>query len=56
MAKWYEICLSMQETGGTQVQSRGGGNPLEEEMATHSNILFWKTSWSVDPVGLQSMG
>jgi len=27
---------------GTGVQSLGQGDPLEEEMATHSNILAWK--------------
>ena len=31
----------MQET---QVQSLGGEDPLEEEMATHSNILAWRIS------------
>ena len=29
----------MQET---QVQSLGWGDPLEEDMATHSNVLAWK--------------
>ena len=29
----------MQETG---VQSLGGEDPLEEEMATHSSILAWE--------------
>ena len=29
----------MQETQETQVQSLGGKDPLEEEMATHSRIL-----------------
>ena len=29
---------------------------LEEEMATHSNILTWKIPWSEEPLGLQSMG
>ena len=27
----------------TQVQSLGGEDPLEKEMATHSSILAWKT-------------
>ena len=26
----------------TQVQSLGGEDPLEEEMATHSRVLAWK--------------
>ena len=37
----------MQETEDTQVQSLGREDPLEEEVATHSNILFWKISWSL---------
>ena len=38
------------------VQSLGQENPLEKEMATHSNILAWKISWTEEPGGLQSMG
>ena len=30
-------------------------DPLEKEMATHSNILFWRIPWTEEPVGLQSM-
>ena len=30
------------------VQSLGGEVPLEEEMATHSSILAWKTPWTGD--------
>ena len=37
-----------------QFQSLGWDDPLEEEMATHSNILTWKTQWTEDPGGLQS--
>ena len=29
-----------------QVQSLGRKDALEKEMATHSSILAWKTSWS----------
>ena len=29
---------------------------LEKEMATHSNILAWKSPWTEDPGRLQSMG
>ena len=29
---------------------------LEKEMATHSNILAWKSPWTEEPGGLQSMG
>ena len=41
----------MQET---QVQSLGQGDPLEKEMATHSNILAWRTPWTEEPGGLES--
>ena len=40
----------------TQVQSLGQEDPLEKEMATHSSILAWKVSWTVESEGLQSMG
>ena len=33
----------MQETW---FQSLGRGDPLEEEMETHSNILVWKIPWT----------
>ena len=29
---------------------------LEKEMATHSSILTWKTPWTEEPGGLQSVG
>ena len=38
------------------VQSLGWDEPLEEEMATHSNILPWEIPWTEVPGGLQSMG
>ena len=53
MAQWYRICLPMQEM---QVQSLGWEDPLEEEMATHSSILAWRTPWTEEPDALQSMG
>ena len=30
-------------------------HPLEEEMATHSNILAWEIPWMEEPDGLQSL-
>ena len=30
-----------------QIQSLGGKNPLEEEMAALSNILAWETPWAI---------
>ena len=38
-----------------QVQSLGGEDPLENEMETHSSILAWRTPWTEEPGGLQSM-
>ena len=46
-------CLPMQET---QVRSLGQEDPLEKEIATHSNILAWEIPWIEEPGGLQSMG
>ena len=31
-------------------------DPLEEGMATHSNILAWRIPWTEEPGGLQVMG
>ena len=44
---------AMQET---QVHSLGWDNPLEEEMASHSSILAWRSPWTEEPRGLWSMG
>ena len=46
----------MQETQETLVQSLGQEDPLEEEMATYSNILAWETPWTEEPGRLLSMG
>ena len=34
----------------------GQEDPLEEEMATHFNILAWEIPWTEEPGGLQSIG
>ena len=34
---------AMQEVQETRVRSLGGEDPLEEEIATHSSILSWRT-------------
>ena len=39
-----------------QAPSLGQEDPLEKEMATHSNILAWEIPWTEEPGGLQSMG
>ena len=40
----------------TQVQPLGQEDLLEKEMATHSNILPWRISWTGEPGELLSMG
>ena len=40
----------------TWVRSLGREDPLEKEMATHSNTLAWKIPWTEEPGRLQSMG
>ena len=39
----------------TWVRSLGWEDPLEEGMATISNILAWRIPWTEEPGGLQSM-
>ena len=46
---------AMQEMLETGVPSLGGGDPLEEGMATHSSILAWRIPWTEEPGGLQSI-
>ena len=38
---------TMQETQEMQFRSLDQDDPLEEGMATHSNILAWKMPWTV---------
>ena len=49
------MILLMKEMQETQVQSLGREETLEEEVATHSNILAWEIAWTEEPGGLQSM-
>ena len=53
MAQTVKNLPAVQET---RVQSLGGEDPLEKEMATHSNILAWSMPWREEPGGLQSTG
>jgi len=46
----------MQETQETWVQSLGGVDSLEKEMATHCSIFAWRIPWTEKPSRLQSMG
>ena len=52
IAQSVKNLLAVQET---QVRSLGREDPLEKEMATHSSILAWKSSWTQEPGALQSM-
>ena len=40
----------------TQIQSLGGEDPLEKEMATQFRTLAWEIPRTGEPEGLQSMG
>ena len=46
----------MQETQDAWVRTLSWEEPLEEGMATHSSILAWRTPWTEEPGGLQSIG
>ena len=41
--------------GEVRVQSLGWEDLLEKGMKTHSSILTWRTSWTEEPGGLQSV-
>ena len=56
MAQWVKNPPAMQETQEKWISSLGWEDPLEEEMATHSNILAWKIPWTEEPNGLQFKG
>ena len=53
MTQQLRMCPPMQET---QVRSLGCKDPLEMEMATHSNVLAWEIPWTEVPGRLQSTG
>ena len=52
MAQTVKRLLTMRETW---VQSLGQEDLLEREMATHSNILAWRTPGTAEPGGLPSV-
>ena len=41
---------------GSQVQSLGWEDPLEQGMANQSSILAWRIQRTKEPSGLQSIG
>ena len=43
----------MQET---RVKPLGWEDPLEQEIANHSSIFAWRTPWTEEVGGLQSVG
>ena len=45
---------SDEEDAGDPGSILGLGNPLEEDMVTHSRILVWRIPWTEEPDGLQS--
>ena len=53
VAQWTN---SMPPVQKTWVRFLGREDPLEKEMATHSNILDWRIPWTEEPRRLQSMG
>ena len=52
MAQTVKNLPAMQET---RVPSLGREDPLEEGMANHSSVLAWRSPWTEEPGGLQSM-
>ena len=52
MAQTVKNLPAVQETWD---QSLGREDPREEEMATHSNILAWRTPWTEESGVPQSM-
>ena len=39
-----------------RIRFLGGEDALEEEMATHSSTLVWRTPWTEESGRLQAMG
>ena len=50
------VVMNLPAVQEMQVQFLGQANPLEKEMATHSNILAWEIPCTEEPGVLQSMG
>ena len=53
---WSDLAAAAAARQETQVQSLGGEDLLEKEMATHFSILAWRSPWTEEPDGLQAMG
>ena len=58
MRKWLpggSVVKNQIAKQGIWVLSLGWEDPLEKEMATHSNILAWEIPWTEEPGELQCM-
>ena len=55
---WASLVIQMNLTAMQEiwVPSLGQEDPLEEGMATHPSILAWRSPWTEEPGGLQSVG
>ena len=53
MTQMVKSLPAMQET---QVQSLGGEDALQKEIATHFSILAWRIPWREEPGEPQAMG
>jgi len=51
-----ESAFNAGDTGDKSSIPPGSGDPLEEEMATHSSVLAWAIPRTEEPGRLQSMG
>ena len=46
------VVKDLPTNAGDTPSIHGSENPLEEEMAIHSNILTWEIPWTEEPGGL----
>ena len=59
LLSWLRMEKKLPAMKDIWVQSLGQKDPLEKEMATHSNMLAWIIPWTEEPDGhggLQSLG
>ena len=49
------IGISVSRESACSAGDPGWEDPLEKEMANHSSVLAWKTLWTEEPGGVQSM-
>ena len=50
------VVKDLPEMQETWVQSLGWGDPMEEEIATHSSIFVWRIPWTKELGRLESIG